>query len=94
MCSKDNRRSERLRKQRERDCARRNAQSAHEREVTLQQKSTSERERLAAETPDARDRQVHTRIQHSITNLCDISPLAQACPKMLCIYTSFLYMHI
>ena len=42
--------SERLRKRRERDCARRAAQTASERQATSQQGSPRERERMAAET--------------------------------------------
>ena len=44
-------RSERLRKRRERDCA----QTASERQATSQQRSTRERERMAAETPEEKD---------------------------------------
>ena len=43
------------RKQRERVCARCAAQTASERQVTLQQKGTHECERMAAETPEERE---------------------------------------
>ena len=42
--------SERLRMRRERDCARRAAQTANERQATSQQRSPRERERMAAQT--------------------------------------------
>ena len=45
-------RSERLKKQRERERARCTAQTASERQVTSHQRSTRERERIAAETPE------------------------------------------
>ena len=57
-------RSERLRKQRQRDCARCAAQTASERQATSQQRSTCERERMAAETPEERER----RLQRMKTN--------------------------
>ena len=43
-------------KQRERDRARRAAQTASERQATLLRKSTRERERTAAETPEELER--------------------------------------
>ena len=48
-------RSERLRKQRERDHARRTAQTACEKQATSQWKSTRERKRMPAETPEERE---------------------------------------
>ena len=48
--------SERLRKRRERDRARRAAQTAIERQATSQQGSTHEWERMAAETPEEIER--------------------------------------
>ena len=45
-----------MRKWRERDRARRAAQTASERQATSQQRSTREHERMAAETPEERER--------------------------------------
>ena len=49
-------RNKELRKLRERDRARRAAQTASERQATSQQRSTRERETMAAETPDEKER--------------------------------------
>ena len=51
-------RSKRLRKWRERDCARRAAQTASERQATSQPRSTRECERMTAETPEERERRL------------------------------------
>ena len=45
-----------MRKRRERDRARHAAQTASERQATSQQRSTLERERMAAEIPEERER--------------------------------------
>ena len=50
-----NKGGKRLRKQRERDCARRAAQTASERQATSQQKSRCECERMTAETREKQD---------------------------------------
>ena len=59
------------------------AETPQERETRLQQM----RDRLAVETPEVRE----TRLQqmHTVAHPCDILPLAQARPIMLCIYTSY-----
>ena len=53
-----------MRKRRERDRARRTAQTASERQATSQQRSTRECERMAAETPKEKER----RLQQMRTN--------------------------
>ena len=54
-CRDSEQRGERLRKRRERDRARRAAQTASERQAASHQISTSEHERMAAETPEEKD---------------------------------------
>ena len=46
-------------KWRERDCARHAAQTAREKQATLQQKSTHECKRMASETPGERETRLH-----------------------------------
>ena len=53
-----------MRKRRERDLARRAAQTAGERQATSQQRSTRERERMAGKTPEERE----GRLQRMSTN--------------------------
>ena len=50
-----------MRKRREKDRARRAAQTAGERQATSQQRSTCERERMAAETPEERENEDYSR---------------------------------
>ena len=69
-----------MRKQRERDCARRAAQTASERQATSQWKSTRERERTAAETPEkgkTRLQQVRDRLaaSHELPSPQDVDPI-------------------
>ena len=58
-CRASEQRSKQLRKRKERDRARRAAQTASEEQATSKWKSTRERERTAAETPEERE----TRLQ-------------------------------
>ena len=55
-----------MRKQRERDRARRAAQTAGERQATSQQRSTHERERMAAETPEEREQRLQQKVPMNV----------------------------
>ena len=61
-----------MRKWRERDCARRAAQTINERQATSQRKSTRERERTAAEDTEERDFLASISTQ-SLTNACIVA---------------------
>ena len=66
-----------MRKRRERDRARRAAQTAGERQATSQQKSTRERERMAAETTEERE----TRLQRMRCSTCSETFPGSLSPK-------------
>ena len=65
-----------MRKRRERDRARRAAQTASERQATSQQKSTRERERMAAETTER-----ETRLQRMRCSTCSETFPGSLSPK-------------